>query len=268
MQITAHGMLAGFFFSLVQFVIPLIVAVLVFILLPRPAGNEDASCQLETSDDIVVTSEDALQDFLSSHTLVDRIHTKVVGVTFDNDDGTNRQSILALCSGGDEIALRYFDYHGAPAYAVMSQYGQIGNLSADLAKSIDTIYDGCVVHGSITSRTGGCNGSFYGCNILLEIYREITPPSQPEDRSPIPCAETNHEEDLQQDRPSVPPSRNLENSTVVPSSVRPSIPRIAPSYMEGHRQSKKASQPSINEQFIAEAQWYAARGGVDLVDDE
>lgn len=202
---------------------------------PSSQGTDiplSASSQTAASDnDIIVTSAEELQNFLSSHTLVDQIHTKVVGVTFNNNDGTSRQDILASCSGGEEISLQYFDYRGTPAYAVFSRYGQIGNLSKETAKLIDAKYDGCTVHGTITARTGGYGDFPFGCNILLEIYREKivdTPPSNPSKfASSKTAAQLNH-----------------------------------------HDKSTSAKQAVVDDKFIAEAQWYAARGGTDLIDDE
>lgn len=108
--------------------------------------------------------------FLSSHVLVKTIHTKVVGVTFQNDDGSDRQEILSYCFFGDQLELRPFVYDGAPAYAVFDGGEQIGNIPADTAQVIHTQAAGLVIRAEISEITGG-DGMKYGCNILVKLYR-------------------------------------------------------------------------------------------------
>lgn len=108
--------------------------------------------------------------FLSSHDLVKTIHTKVVGVTFQNDDGSDRQEILSYCFFGDQLELRPFVYDGAPAYAVFDGGEQIGNIPADTAQVIHDQAAGLVIRAEIAEITGG-DGRKYGCNILVKLYR-------------------------------------------------------------------------------------------------
>lgn len=108
--------------------------------------------------------------FLSSHDLVRTIHTKVVGVTFQNNDGSDRQDILAGCICGDQLELRPFVYGGAPAYAVFDGGEQIGNIPADTAQVIHDQAAGLVIRAEIAEITGG-DGRKYGCNILVKLYR-------------------------------------------------------------------------------------------------
>lgn len=177
-----------------------------------------------SSNDTVIYTEEEMQKFQRTHTLVDIIDTKVVGVTYNNSDGTSRQDILALCSAGESVGLEYFEHQGTPAYAVMSQHGQIGNISAELAKIIDTKYDGAIVRSSIAAVTGGVDDLYYGCNLLIEVY--------------------------------------LENSAINKKpgakSSKKSIPDI----------SSAKKQSPVDASFIAQAQWYAAHDGADLIDGE
>lgn len=107
--------------------------------------------------------------FLSAHDLVKTIHTKVVGVTFQNDDGSNRQDILADCIPGDQLELRPFVYKGLPAYAVFDGDKQIGNIPSETAQVIHDCSIGLVVRSEIAEITGG-DGLKYGCNIIVQIY--------------------------------------------------------------------------------------------------
>lgn len=123
-------------------------------------------------DPIVITTEDELSRFIQEHPLLDEFYTKVVGVTYPNDDGSIRQAILAQCHKGDYITLESFRYQGEPAYAVFTEHGQIGNLSASLAKKLDTDYsDDFIASGTISEITGGSGGLYYGCNIFIRIYQ-------------------------------------------------------------------------------------------------
>ena len=187
-----------------------------------------------SSDDVIVATEADLQSFLSSHTLVDEIRTKVAGVTFKNEDGSDRQHILSQCLFGDEIALIFFEYQGSPAYAVFTQHGQIGNLPKEISKIIDRKYDGCVVHGTISSITGGYGDLHYGCNLLLKIYLE---------------------------KPSAVPLNNHQG--LMDGTDNP--PAVTRQYPIAKNQIKR---PAVDDGFIEEAQWYAARGGTYLVEDE
>lgn len=185
-----------------------------------PLSVEDA----RSSNDIVIYTAEDMQKFQRTHTLVDIIDTKVVGVTYNNSDGACRQDILALCSAGESVRLEYFEYHGTPAYAVMSQHGQIGNISAELAKVIDTKYDGASVRSSISAITGGVDNLYYGCNLLIEVY--------------------------------------LENSAINKKPAAKSSKKSVPNISSAKKQSP------VDASFVAQAQWYAARGGADLIDDE
>lgn len=198
--------------------------------------------------DIVINSTSNLQGFLATHTLVDTIFTKVVGVTYKNDDGSPRQRILASCHIGDEIALRPFTYRGAPAYAVWSPHGQIGNLSADLARDIDANFGDCIVQCTIATITGGTDGLYYGCNLIIKIYKENEYAKPPWRSTAWQATASTHKPSDEQVRNTYKlPDEQATNTYILPDEQAANAPP---------------------ESFIAEAQWYAARGGADLKDDE
>lgn len=65
--------------------------------------------------------------------------TSVVGVTFDNDDGSSRQEILATCESFQPLRLEHEEDnpHDANAIAVRTEDGrQIGHLSRDVASDV------------------------------------------------------------------------------------------------------------------------------------
>ena len=107
---------------------------------------------------------------------VDEIRTKVKGVTYCNDDGSSRQSILAHCHPGDQLRFDYYQYHGSHAYAVFCELGQIGNLSAELADEIADYVERssrkCLILGEILNISGGYHGEYFGCNIVVSVYEK------------------------------------------------------------------------------------------------
>ena len=72
----------------------------------------------------------------SGSRVLDTIRTKVVGVTFNNEDGENRQDILSKMSGSEDITVEKYTYNGEPAAYVKWGDKVIGNLSAELAEKV------------------------------------------------------------------------------------------------------------------------------------
>lgn len=73
--------------------------------------------------------------------LLKSMTTRVVGVSFDNDDGTSRQDIISGLSVGEALLLNYHEYENEPAYAVTDALGNcIGHVSKNwLRQSIRNI---------------------------------------------------------------------------------------------------------------------------------
>ena len=90
--------------------------------------------------------------------VLDTIRTKVVGVTFNNEDGENRQDILSRMSGSEDITVEKYTYNGEPAAYVKWGDKVIGNLSAELA--------GDLARGGVQT---------FGCNIELDVIEDATP---------------------------------------------------------------------------------------------
>ncbi len=101
------------------------------------------------------------------------IHTKVVGVTFDNDDGTSRQDIIAMLGENEALKLEPYKYEGEPAIGVYEtrRHMQVGNLKKELAKTLySTVTNNLIQFTLVREITGGENETL-GCNILI-IYKE------------------------------------------------------------------------------------------------
>lgn len=103
--------------------------------------------------------------------LLKNITVKVVGVSFDNDDGSSRQEILSTIFDGEALLLEYFEYEIEPAYAVKTALGeQIGNLPKGLSADIYRRFKDCYFAAQVNHMTGGDDGMKYGCVIDIDIY--------------------------------------------------------------------------------------------------
>ena len=103
--------------------------------------------------------------------IIREFHSKVVGVTYENDDGTSRQEILKTCSTGEDIILKPLSVPGHPeAVGVFRKNGQqLGFLSAELASAVRKEYAHNPMSVQIAGLTGG-GGYARGCNLRFTIY--------------------------------------------------------------------------------------------------
>lgn len=107
---------------------------------------------------------------VSSGKVVDTIRTKIVGVTFENEDGENRQDILGRMSGNEEIGIEKYTYNGKPAAYVKWGNKILGNLSAELAEDLARKYPNARYTAEILEISGGVQT--FGCNIEIDIVEE------------------------------------------------------------------------------------------------
>ena len=87
--------------------------------------------------------------------VLDTIRTKVVGVTFNNEDGENRQDILSKMSGSEDITVEKYTYNGEPAAYVKWGDKVIGNLSAELAGNLARKYPKARYTAEVLEISGG-----------------------------------------------------------------------------------------------------------------
>ena len=109
----------------------------------------------------------------SGSRVLDTIRTKVVGVTFNNEDGENRQDILSRMSGSEDITVEKYTYNGEPAAYVKWGDKVIGNLSAELAGDLARKYPKARYTAEILEISGGVQT--FGCNIELDVIEDATP---------------------------------------------------------------------------------------------
>lgn len=104
---------------------------------------------------------------------VKEFNTKLVGVTFKNDDGSSRQELLSLTAKGDNVFLirepnnKYDKY----AIAVKNNFDdQLGYLSSsdDLARFLD---NGGVIDATVKTITVNDK---YGCIVHLKMYKNTS----------------------------------------------------------------------------------------------
>lgn len=106
----------------------------------------------------------------NGHSIRD-FNTKVVGVTFNNPDGTSRQEIILSCKEGEELEVRHYgDAEFPSAFGVFKKDGrQLGHISRELADDLYAFYNDNPKMAIVTGITGGGKLS-YGCNIHVFIY--------------------------------------------------------------------------------------------------
>lgn len=100
--------------------------------------------------------------------IAETIRTKVVGVTYENEDGENRQDILSKMTGDEDITVEKYTYNGEAAAYVKWGDKVLGNLSAELAKDLERKYPKARYTAEILEISGGGVQTF-GCNIELDV---------------------------------------------------------------------------------------------------
>lgn len=104
---------------------------------------------------------------------LDRRIFRVVGVTFDNDDGPsrNRQEILreieADCPRPEAISLEVYDYEGEPAVGVFYHGEQVGNIAKSDLSVVLPLMDKYAGLSDFAVTGGGGEGSKYGLEIAV-----------------------------------------------------------------------------------------------------
>lgn len=108
----------------------------------------------------------------SARTIERDFYTKVAGVSFDNANGTSRQSIIKKCQSGEDVIFKPMPSKEFPdAIGVFTMNGkQIGFLGADLAHDMKYKYGTNPLSATISGITGGENGKNLGVNLHIVIY--------------------------------------------------------------------------------------------------
>ena len=110
----------------------------------------------------------------------DFVQIKVSGVTFKNENGVSRQTILRKLKFNDEpfnayieLELRPYEYNGSPAYGVYANNLNIGNIPADSVQFISDNWEMIDSISAINVYGGGRDESgrsiSYGCKITLKL---------------------------------------------------------------------------------------------------
>ena len=108
------------------------------------------------------------------------VNFRVAGVTFKNEDGSDRQTILRHIKFQDppyitdpdnvDIEIKHFEYQGEPAYRCVVNGYTIGNVpKAQVQEVTDAIEHGAIVSGFNVTGGGTKDGEKlnYGCDIAL-----------------------------------------------------------------------------------------------------
>ena len=87
--------------------------------------------------------------------IAETVRTKLVGVTYDNEDGENRQDILSKMTGDEEVEVEKYVFNGEPAAYVKCGNKVLGNLAAELAKDLAKKYPDARYAAEILEISGG-----------------------------------------------------------------------------------------------------------------
>jgi hypothetical protein len=144
-------------------------------------------------------------------------HTKIAGVTYSNDDGTDRQKIIRRCKVGEALTL--VREPGNPvdpnAIKILRQTGeQLGYISAGVASRglTDDIDQGLDVRCSISNVTHGEDCS--GVNILITVGGPVAAASAAQPTVAPPSAAPMR-------APEQPAAKTPEHATAAPAKLTP-----------------------------------------------
>ena len=126
-----------------------------FILTKRGGGKRGIIARTYARRDV---DEDDENDYYDRRDRGDRdIHTKIAGVSFDNNDGTSRQAILKALRPGDRLLLQHAPMPGHPeAIQVVTSWGrQAGFLPSGMGRDVLRWFNEYKVDAYVTEITGG-----------------------------------------------------------------------------------------------------------------
>lgn len=115
---------------------------------------------------------------------------KVAGVTFNNDDGTDRQLILRKLHFRDnpfskyvDVEIKQYEFKGSPAYGIYANDMQIGNIPANLVPFMQENIERIESISHIDVYGGGHKDGkpiSYGCKIILRFLKDNPPINVPD----------------------------------------------------------------------------------------
>lgn len=115
---------------------------------------------------------------------------KVAGVTFNNDDGTDRQLILRKLHFRDnpfskyvDVEIKQYEFKGSPAYGIYANDMQIGNIPANLVSFMQDNIERIESISHIDVYGGGHKDGkpiSYGCKIILRFLKDNPPINVPD----------------------------------------------------------------------------------------
>ncbi|MBZ4644666.1 MAG: hypothetical protein JG777_155 [Clostridia bacterium] len=101
------------------------------------------------------------------------IATKIVGVTFQNEDGSSRQNLVTNLISNEVLQLVRSTFNGEPAIAVCNKSGKkLGHLKKELVNELISKYGERKMTAFVSEVTGRQYGKTLGCNIDIYIDTE------------------------------------------------------------------------------------------------
>ena len=103
--------------------------------------------------------------------MIKNVKLKVVGVTFTNEDGVSRQSIIKKLAQCDTITIRRepTNRYDTNAIMVLTDKGQVGYIGKDYASILAPMMDAGTQFKATIGETGEYKGNYYLNIIINEI---------------------------------------------------------------------------------------------------
>jgi hypothetical protein len=113
------------------------------------------------------TIEELFQEIENGQSLFKYVHTKVVGSTYNNDDGSSRQEIIAKLKEGDSLDLEATTYKNEPCIEVHHYSGMLGHINKEFVADLyDAVLANKIWHVAVRNITGSKDTNL-GCNLIL-----------------------------------------------------------------------------------------------------
>lgn len=135
--------------------------------LPEQALSPDTSDPAEALASNRVTPSAAQEPLLECI-----LHTRILGTTFVNENGSSRQSILASLAVGDMVVCRSIIKNASDSVGVFTLRGkQIGYLDASFVRAMRECYPNRRIGVRVEQLSGG-SGIPYTCDVRVAVYRK------------------------------------------------------------------------------------------------
>jgi len=131
------------------------------------------------TDSVAINTSASLPVLNTTECLTNECNFFVAGMSYNNDDGTSRQSAIKQCAKNQNVILKHTPTPKFPyAVAVFANNKQLGYVTAELAEEISSYLNkGLPISAYIEEiRKPNSEYNFYGCKVKFKVSFPYTPP--------------------------------------------------------------------------------------------